>query len=1065
MENSEGEPAVAMLHEADLAAFVTDGRACWVRDIHHWRILWANTPAQMLWRAESTDELYQREVTPLSRASETRLWEYHKRVSAGAVVTTQWTIYPKGQPTTVLTEIRAFGMDDGKVALFFAAVPINSAVCPEGLRMLDAARHSEALFSLYRLDGTLLEQNASFLRELVGRSTAWIKRFGEIFDNAMEGEQILADVIAKGDYRSRVKLATVNGARWHMLLAHTTIDPVTGGQAIQAETVDITDQVEAETRARNAEQLLQRIADEFAYPVAFIAADKSYRFANRMYCNWVGRSRESVMANSLRTVAGAVSDESWDMHWPRLMRGERISEEHKLNYAGQRERWVNVDATPFRVDDGPVEGALVFLYDVHALRVAQSNLRSREIEMLRIGNSLPVAVVKEDLEGRIVFANSKFCAWVGRHHEAVHGGILADVAEAETVLALAPLRKRALDGETATLRRRMFLGEREVWLDFTLGPAEDDAGKVVGVITVASDVTKRVLAEKALAAERNTMASHLDNTPLAVIELDANRRIKAWTGSAASIFSWSREDAFGHKLEELRIFDEEARARFELELDWLDQGVANRFTLSFRNLRRDGTPVHAEWYGSVLRESGAGSRVTSYLMLLQDTSAKVAAEHHLQYVANHDLLTGLANRSQFQERLETDVARAHRHQRSLAVVLIDLDRFKYVNDSLGHQIGDILLQHVAARLTTAVGEGDLIARAGGDEFMVLIDLAGLPARAQAAVELIRAQLSAPFRVADQDVYVTASIGVALYPNDADNATDLVKHADWAMFCAKDSGRDSVQFFASTMANDSSMRLTIESDLRRALEMKQLELHYQAKVDIATGRMTGAEALLRWRHPGRGLIPPDSFVPIAEESGLILDIGAWVISESCRQLALWRDNFGQVLQLAINVSAVQLKRSGLAHGILAELRRYDLPGSALMVEVTETSVVTDPLLASESLQALRNQGVHAAIDDFGKGFSSLIQLKRLPIDALKIDGSFIRDLSMDNDDAAIVNAIIGLGHNLGLKVIAECVENPDQLAFLRKAGCNEAQGYLFSRPLPPDEFAAKYLQNAGDTSPA
>lgn len=1061
MLNAADEVATAkILTQADLAGYLTDDHACWVRDVEHWRVVWANAAAQVLWRADSPDELYHRDVSPLSRASETRLLEYRKQIAHGGAITSQWTLFPKGHPVTVLADIRAFRMEDGRIALFFRAHRIDDAVCAESLRMLDAGRHSAAFFSLYSLDGQSLERNASFLREFGARSDTAGDQFELMFFDKSEAGRVRAEITEKGEYRGRVRMLSIHGLCWHMLLALTMFDPVDGKRVIHVETIDITDQVEAEARARSAEQLLQRIADEFAHPVAYIAADKSFRFVNKLYCHWVGRTRESVLRHSLREVAGDESDKAWDFHWPKVAQGERISYERQVEYADQRERWVSIDAIPFRVDEDRVQGALVFFYDVHALRMAQSSLRSRELEMLRINDSLPVAVCKFDLNDRIVFANNRFCSWVNRHSETVLGCDVSDVVGREVSAAMEAPKKRAFAGETVTLRRTLTFDGRECWLDFTLAPAIDDAGNTIGIIAICNDVTKRVFAERELSEAKNTLASHLDNTPLAVIELDSSRRVKAWTGCAEAILLWPREDAFGRRLEELRIFDEEGRTRFEDELNWLDQSLSDRFTMQFRNIRRDGTPIHAEWYGSVLRDTSKaahGGKVTSYLMLLQDTSARVTAEHHLQYVANHDLLTGLANRSHFQERLETDVARAHRHQRSLAVVLIDLDRFKYVNDSLGHQIGDTLLQQVAARLTKVVGEGDLIARAGGDEFMVLIDLAGAPARAQDAVESIRQQLAAPFQIASQEVFVTASLGVTLYPNDATTGVDLIKNADWAMFRAKDAGRNSVQFFASTMINDSSVRLSTETELRRALENRQLELHYQAKIDIATGHMTGAEALLRWRHPLRGLVPPESFIPFAEETGLIVDIGAWVISESCRQIAAWRNAHGRVMQIAINLSAVQLKRPGLPDGILAELRRHDLPGSALMVEITETSVVTDPILASESLQALRSQGVHAAIDDFGKGFSSLIQLKRLPIDALKIDGSFIRDLGVDRDDAAIVNAIIGLAHNLDLKVIAECVETQDQLAFLKKSGCDEAQGYFFSRPIPADEFAAKFLR--------
>jgi diguanylate cyclase (GGDEF)-like protein len=417
------------------------------------------------------------------------------------------------------------------------------------------------------------------------------------------------------------------------------------------------------------------------------------------------------------------------------------------------------------------------------------------------------------------------------------------------------------------------------------------------------------------------------------------------------------------------------------------------------------------------------------------------------------VLTGFANRARFEDRLETDIARAHRTGGQLAILLIDLDRFVYVNETLGHQAGDAVLQQVARRLQGVVLEGELIARSGADEFIMLADLSAGNRTAADVAAAVNALFARPFVVAGREIFMTASVGVALYPEDGTNTSDLIKKADWALYCAKDAGRNMVQFYARVQARSAPQRLLVEGDLRRALERNQLELHYQPKLHLTSRRVSGVEALLRWRHPERGLIAPDQFIPLAEECGLIVELGRWVTDEACRQAAEWRKQFLHApSQVAINLSAVQLRRPELADEVLDALARHGLPGPALLVEVTETAVVSDPLLATVTLETLQAHGVRSAIDDFGKGFSSLSQLKRLPIDSLKIDSSFVRDVIVDRESTAIVQAMIGLARNLDMKVVAEGVETPEQLAFLTQHGCDEAQGYLIARPLPPAEVA-------------
>ena len=1042
-----------ILSEADLNRYVVSPNACWVQDIQRSRLLWANTAALHLLGSETFEDLYARDFSPRSETARARLAIYFQRVFAGQEVRTQWTSILYSKPITMLADVHGWVAPDSTHHLFFDARDIGDSVCPESLRMLEAARRSIASFSLYALDGRLLERNTAFVRDFDAILETEGDRYLNLFADREEGERIRNIVIAAGEFRGRSRLATVNGIRWHMLLALCILDPVDANLVLHVESFDVHEQVQTELRAKDSEALLQQIADEFPHPMAYVYADRSYRFVNKTYCNWIGATREEIIGRTVREVVGPELDKIWDDVAPRLMAGERVNYERHAQYLGRGARWIQVEVVPHADEHGKTVGNFVFGYDVHTQKLAELGRKTSERQLELITDHLPLAVSVQDGDDRIRFANLALRNWFNMRRDAIIGRHVAEILGGSVFDELLTYSKRARQGEIVQFRRREDVAGQVRWIDVTMAPFDDGETIRDGLIAVFADVTKRVEANEALNRARNTLTSHLANTPLAVIQLDARLRITQWTGRSQEIFGWSEGSAVGRTLEELNLFDEDGRGRFSHELHRLNLGTADRFTVAWRSVRKDGVSLHTDWFGSVLRDSG---KVSSYLLLIQDVSARVSAEQHLQYVANHDVLTGLANRTQFQERLKAEIARARRLGQSLAVVLLDLDRFKYVNESLGHSTGDMLLQEVALRLAEAVGPDDFIARAGGDEFMLLVNLEGDDTRGERVAEQLRRLLLRPFRLSNQEMFVTASIGVSLFPQDADNEVDLIKNTDWAMYRAKDAGRNSVQFYSATLAQDAPMRLSLESELHRAVEFAQFELHYQPKQNLFTKRITGAEALLRWRHPVRGLVPPDDFIPLTEESGLINELGAWVVSDVCRQIAEWRKRFKDVPQIAINLSAVQLKRRELAQEILDELKKHGLPGSALMVEVTETAVVSDPLLATVSLDTLRDHGVRAAIDDFGKGYSSLTQLKRLPIDALKIDGSFVRGVVIDRDDAAIVQAIIGLAKNLGLRVIAEGLETPEQLAFLTSNQCEEAQGYLISRPLPAEDFAVQFL---------
>jgi diguanylate cyclase (GGDEF)-like protein len=420
-------------------------------------------------------------------------------------------------------------------------------------------------------------------------------------------------------------------------------------------------------------------------------------------------------------------------------------------------------------------------------------------------------------------------------------------------------------------------------------------------------------------------------------------------------------------------------------------------------------------------------------------------------MAHHDALTGLPNRVLLHDRVSQAIAQAQRNREVLAMLFIDLDRFKTVNDSLGHHVGDRLLKSVGERLESCTRGSDTIARIGGDEFVVLLGDLEKPEDARHVALKVLDALAEPVTIGVHELRVTPSIGICAYPHDGTDVETLMRNADTAMYHAKQMGRNNYQFFTQSMNDAAQERLALENDLRHAVERAEFTLHYQPQLDLKTGRIVGFEALVRWLHPQRGMVGPSQFVAAAEETGLIGQIGEWVLREACLQARAWHHAGHSELQVSVNCSAQQFQRESFVETVGGILRASGLPAQQLDLEITESVIIQHSEAVIARFQALDDMGVRISIDDFGTGYSSLSYLKRFAIHQLKIDQSFVRDISSDPDDAAIVSAIIAIAHSLGLQVVAEGVETPEQLAFLRSLGCDVAQGYYFSKPVPAQEF--------------
>jgi diguanylate cyclase (GGDEF)-like protein/PAS domain S-box-containing protein len=465
--------------------------------------------------------------------------------------------------------------------------------------------------------------------------------------------------------------------------------------------------------------------------------------------------------------------------------------------------------------------------------------------------------------------------------------------------------------------------------------------------------------------------------------------------------------------------------------------------------RLDGALVEVEFFGCAIRLNDADS----IMNVAHDITERHQHEKAMEHQATHDLLTGLPNRALFLDRLAHAIRRAERHGARLAVMFVDLDKFKGVNDTLGHSAGDQLLRNVAVQLKLCVRESDTVARLGGDEFVLLLEDPTGPSMPGAIAERIGVRLAIPMMLAGQEHIVTGSIGISTYPDDGADAEMLLRQADIAMYRAKESGRNGFQFFTEAMQRRLDARVALEQGLHRALQRSEFVMHYQPQVDLASGRVIGIEALLRWQSPELGLVQPMQFIPVAEESKLIAAIGQWVLDQACASLRRWQDSGVPLVPMAINVAASQFANQDMDKLVRGALEKHGVEPRFLTLELTEGLSMEDPEASIALMNRLRSIGVTMSIDDFGTGYSNLSYLKRFPINKLKIDQSFTRGLSIMPEDGAIVTAVIQLAHSLGLRAVAEGVETEEQLRLLAAQGCDEIQGYYFSRPLPEQEMIA------------
>ncbi len=573
-----------------------------------------------------------------------------------------------------------------------------------------------------------------------------------------------------------------------------------------------------------------------------------------------------------------------------------------------------------------------------------------------------------------------------------------------------------------------------------------------GLLRALSYAIERKILEEALFAEKERAQVSLKCIGDAVVCTDVAGKITFLNLVGEKATGWSSREAAGRPMAEvLRILDGRSRETSQNPLAMaVDLDQTMQLPPTWILIRRDGLEIPIE--GSAAPIHDRDGQAAGAVIVFRDVSVARETALQMAHSAEHDVLTGLPNRLLLLDRVGQAIALAPRHMNKVVVLFLDLDGFKHINDSLGHSVGDKLLQSVARRLLDCVRGSDTVSRQGGDEFVVLLSEVERWEDTAITARRMLQTVAEAHSIDRHDLHITASIGVSVYPDDGLDAETLIKNADTAMYQAKENGRQGYQFFKPAMFVRAVERQSTEEGLRRALERKELALHYQPKVNLRTGEITGAEALIRWTHPVRGPVPPSEFIHVAEDCGLILPIGSWVLREACQQARVWAEAGLAAGTMAVNISAMAFADEGFLEGIFTILEETGLDPGALELELTESVLMKRAESSETVLRALRAKGVHLAVDDFGTGYSSLSYLGRFPIDALKIDQSFVRQITTAPGETGIVTAVISMGRSLKLRVVAEGVETREELAFLQNLHCEEAQGFYFSRAVPPQQFA-------------
>ena len=714
-------------------------------------------------------------------------------------------------------------------------------------------------------------------------------------------------------------------------------------------------------------------------------------------------------------------------------------------------RQVEVSASLIKDSSGKPIGFRGMSRDITERKQAEETIRQSEERYRTILDEMEDGYFELDLAGNFTFANDADCRLLGYSREELIGanfrGQMAK-EEFETVY-------KAFSNIYITGKPQRGISYKAIRKDGTTGfaevagfPLRNQKGEIIGFRGIGRDISERMQMEEALRQSEERYRTIIKEMEEWYFETDLTGNITFFNEIFANVVGHSQKDITGLNFKSF-IKKEEADSVYRLFHQVFKTGKSTK-NFPYEFINTDGTVTSAEF--SIFPKRDIEGKVCGFRGVAHDITERKIAEEKIQYMATHDSLTGLPNRLMFSQLLNHSLQSANRYKRQFAILFIDLDRFKNINDTMGHEAGDLLLQEIAARLKQTLRAVDVVSRLGGDEFVILIDEVSDTSHVATVAHKILISIIKPLTIMEQECRITASIGISIYPKDAEDEQSLMKNADLAMYLAKEEGKNNYQFYSEDIQSKSLEHLSIETNLRFAMERNELSLHYQAKVDFKTNAITGVEALLRWQNPNLGSVTPMQFIPVAEETGLIIPIGLWVMKTACAQNVAWQQQGLPPVCMAVNLSPRQLTDDNLIDDIMTALNESGMAPNLLELEITESMVMHNPTRMISVLAKIKSLGVRLAIDDFGTGYSSLAQIKHFPVDTLKVDRSFIRNIPQDAEDKAITEAIIAMGKTLSLRVVAEGVETLEQMNFLKDHSCDEMQGYYFSKPIIPEQFA-------------